>query len=162
MENIDAAAGTLRRGVLTLSRRLQGERPVHGLSLTKISMLSHLARTGDMTPGELAAADRLRPQSVTRVLAELERDGYADRVRDEVDRRQHRLRLTDAGRAVLAADLHQRDVWLATTMASVLSPTEQELLVLAAGLLERLGRHDVRRSPEAPRPLRHTAKLSHS
>jgi len=133
------AASTVRRGVLTLSRRLQGERSQHGLSLTKISMLSHLARRGEMTPGELAAADRLRPQSVTRVLAELERDGFVVRERDDVDGRQRRLRLTAAGRGVLVDDMRQRDAWLAAAMDDLLSPTERELVVLAAGLLERLG-----------------------
>jgi DNA-binding MarR family transcriptional regulator len=132
------AASTLRRGVLALSRRLQGERSSQGLSLTKISMLSHLARHGEMTPGELAAADRLQPQSVTRVLAELERDGHTVRARDTADGRQRRLRLTQAGRQALTHDMRQRDEWLARTMTEKLSETERELLVLAAGLLERL------------------------
>jgi DNA-binding MarR family transcriptional regulator len=135
-------ASTVRRGVLVLSRRLQAERSPQGLSLTKISLLGHLARRGDLTPGDLAAADRLRPQSVTRVLAELEEDGHIVRVRDQSDGRQRRLRLTTAGRAALGSDLRQRDVWLAGAMADVLSPTERDLLVLAAGLLERLGEHD--------------------
>jgi DNA-binding MarR family transcriptional regulator len=143
-----AAAATVRRGVLTLSRRLQGERSAHGLSLTKISMLSHLARDGEQTPGELAAADRLRPQSVTRVLAELEREGYAARVRDAADGRQHRLRLTPAGLDALTEDMRQRDTWLARTMTDALSPTERELIILAAGLLERLGSH--RPEPRGP------------
>ena len=145
MENISAAASTLRRGVLALSRRLQGERSPHGLSLTKISMLSHLARRGEMTPGELAAADRLRPQSVTRVLAELEQAGLAVRVRDTTDGRQRRLRLTQAGVHLLADDMSQRDQWLSRAMTDLLTPTERDLVALAAGLLERLGS-----PPDAP------------
>jgi DNA-binding MarR family transcriptional regulator len=138
---IIVAAGRLRRGVQALSRRLQGERSTHGLSLTKISMLSHLARRGDMTPGELAAADRLQPQSVTRVLAELERDGHTVRTRDTADGRQRRLHLTPAGYAALAEDMRRRDEWLAEAMTEQLSATERELLVIAAGLLERLSGH---------------------
>jgi DNA-binding MarR family transcriptional regulator len=141
MENTLAAASALRRGVLALSRRLQGERSPHGLSLTKISMLSHLARRGEMTPGELAAADRLRPQSVTRVLAELELAGLAVRVRDATDGRQRRLRLTQAGLDLLADDMSQRDDWLSRAMTDLLTPTERDLVALAAGLLERLGGH---------------------
>jgi DNA-binding MarR family transcriptional regulator len=138
MESIEAASA-VRRGVQTLARRLQGERSPHGLSLTKISMLSHLARNGEMTPGELAAADRLRPQSVTRVLAELERDELAARARDGADGRQRRLRLTSAGLDALAEDMRERDAWLSGAMNDLLSPAEQELVRLAAGLLERLG-----------------------
>lgn len=144
------AASALRRGVLTLSRRLQGERGSDGLSLTKISMLSHLARRGEMTPGELAAADRLRPQSVTRVLADLQAEGLILRVRGTADGRQRRLRLTRAGLDALAADMRQRDEWLAHAMAEGLSPTERDLLALAAGLLERLGAF-VDDGPAAPR-----------
>jgi DNA-binding MarR family transcriptional regulator len=139
MENTREAASAVRRGVQTLARRLQGERSPHGLSLTKTSMLSHLARRGELTPGELAAADRLQPQSVSRVLAELEREGYAVRVRDATDGRQRRLRLTDAGLAALADDMRQRDTWLQRAMDDLLNPTERDLVVLAAGLLERLG-----------------------
>jgi DNA-binding MarR family transcriptional regulator len=118
---------------------LQAERSPDGLSLTKISMMGHLARWGELTPGALAAADRLRPQSVTRVLAELERDGHIVGVRDEADGRQRRLRLTPSGYGVLATDMRQRDEWLAGVMGVVLSPTERDLLALAAVLLERLG-----------------------
>jgi len=106
---VDDQARRLRRGVLRLSRRLQAERAPGGLSLTKISMLGHLARRGSLTPGELAAADRLRPQSVTRVLAELERDGLIARSTDLSDGRQRRLHLTEAGRGALQADMRSRD-----------------------------------------------------
>ena len=129
---------------MLLGRRLQAERAADGLSLTKISVMGHLARRGEMTPTELAAADRLQPQSLTRVLAELERDGRVIRVRGTVDRRQRVLRLTAAGQADLKADMRQRDQWLARTMAEELSPTERDLVVLAAGLIERLGSVDGR------------------
>lgn len=129
----------LRRAVQRLSRRLQAERSAHGMSLTKISVLGHLARRGDLTLSELAAADRLRPQSLTRVLAELRRDGLIEDAPDGgADRRQRRLRVTGAGRAALADDMRQRDEWLAAAMARLLSPTERDLLRLSASLLDRL------------------------
>jgi len=127
---------------MLLSRRLQAERSPDGLSLTKISILGHLARRGELTASELAAADRLRPQSLTRVLAELERDGLVAAERDPADARQRRLRLTFTGRADLVADMRQRDAWLATAMADALSPTERDLVILAAALIERLGSYD--------------------
>jgi hypothetical protein len=39
---------------------------------------------------------------------------------------------------VLAADMQQRDGWLAAAMASELTPTECEILRLAGELMERL------------------------
>jgi DNA-binding MarR family transcriptional regulator len=134
-----AEAASLRDGVLRLSRRLQGERSAAGLSLTKISMLGHLARRGPLTPSALAAADRLQPQSVTRVLAELVRDGLAERFPDPTDGRQHRLRITAAGRAALVADMRQRDEWLAGALDRELTDAERTLLAEAADLLARLG-----------------------
>lgn len=133
-----AEAAAVREGVQRLSRRLQGERSATGLSLTKTSVLGHLARRGDLSPGELAAADRLKPQSVTRVLAELERDGLVQRYADPADKRTHRIRLTVAGRATLGADMRQRDEWLAGAMASLTS-AERATLLAAADLLARMG-----------------------
>ncbi|MEV6850686.1 MarR family transcriptional regulator [Actinoplanes sp. NPDC051411] len=133
-----AEAAAVREGVQRLSRRLQGERSPAGLSLTKTSLLGHLARRGDLSPGELATADRLQPQSVTRVLAELERDGLVQRYPDPVDKRTHRIRLTVAGRATLGADMRQRDEWLAGAMAS-LTGSERAALLEAADILARLG-----------------------
>jgi DNA-binding MarR family transcriptional regulator len=134
---VEAAA--LRDGVLRLSRRLQGERSTSGLSLTKISMLGHLVRRGPLSPGELAAADRLQPQSVTRVLAELEGAGLVQRIADPADRRTRRLRVTVLGRAALGADMRQRDEWLAGALARSLTDAERALLAEAADLLARLG-----------------------
>jgi DNA-binding MarR family transcriptional regulator len=133
-----AEAAAVRQGVQRLSRRLQLERSSAGLSLTKISLLGHLARRGDLSPGALAAADRLQPQSVTRVLAELERDGLVQRYHDPVDRRTRRMRITVTGRAALGADMRQRDEWLADAMAD-LTATERATLLEAADLLARLG-----------------------
>ncbi len=131
-------ARTLRRGVMSLARRLRAERAANGMSLAKISVLGHLARRGELTPSTLAAADRLRPQSLTRVLAELETDGLITRTRDAADGRQRRVALTPLGRSMLAADMRQRDEWLAAAMGRSLTGDERDLLVRAAALLERL------------------------
>lgn len=133
-----AEAAAVRQGVQRLSRRLQMERSSAGLSLTKISLLGHLARRGDLSPGALASADRLQPQSVTRVLAELERDGLVQRYPDPVDKRTRRMRITVTGRAALSADMRRRDEWLADAMSD-LTPTERATLLEAADLLARLG-----------------------
>jgi DNA-binding MarR family transcriptional regulator len=136
-----AEAQAVRQGVQRLSRRLQVERSPTGLSLTKVSLLGHLARRGDLSPGELAAADRLQPQSVTRVLAELERDGLVQRYPDPVDKRTRRMRITVTGRATLGEDMRDRDEWLADAM-SELTPAERATLLEAADLLARLGESD--------------------
>ncbi|WP_436960016.1 MarR family winged helix-turn-helix transcriptional regulator [Streptomyces sp. SudanB182_2057] len=127
----------IRQGVVRLARRLSAERPEDGLSLNKSSVLAHLRRNGPMSAGALAAADHQRPQSLTRVFAELESDGLISRSRDSHDGRQRVVRLTEAGRRALARDMAGRDAWLADALTG-LTETEQQVLLLAARLMTRL------------------------
>ena len=133
-----ATAGMLRQGMSRLGRRLRAERVGHGLSLSRLSLLNLLARNGPMTASAMAAAERLQPQSLTRMLSRLENDGLIVRSPDDVDRRQVRIDITREGMAVLDEDTARREAWLAKEMAERLTPTECELLRLAAGLMERL------------------------
>jgi DNA-binding MarR family transcriptional regulator len=132
------AATALRRATSLLQRRLRRE-TVTGLTPARSSVLAHLARAdAALTPGELAAADGLQPQSVTRLLADLEARGWVHRRRDEHDGRQARIELSDEGRAVLTRDAEARDHWLATAMTLELSPAERALLRAGADLVTRL------------------------
>ena len=142
------AAQTLRRATLRLSRRLQAERDEHALSLTKISVLGHLLRRGPLSAGALAAADRLKPQSLTRVLAELETAGLIERDADPRDRRQRRFSITEAGRRAGAADMRRRDEWLARAIGHRLTPVERHLILLAADLIERLAEENPSGTPD--------------
>ena len=54
------------------------------------------------------------------------------------DRRQSLVAITEQGRAALEADMRQRDIWLDAAMDRCLSPTEREMLRLAAQLMTRL------------------------
>jgi DNA-binding MarR family transcriptional regulator len=127
----------VRRAVVALGRRLRVERSATGLSLTKLSLLGHLYRKGSMSAAELAALERVQPQSLTRVLAELAASGLVSRRADAQDGRRVLLDITGDGRATLSDDMHQRDAWLGRAMEE-LSVTERELLRLAAPLMERL------------------------
>ena len=148
----DPLVAQIRRGATRLARRLRFERPADSLSLTKLSVLAHLHRGDAVTPGEIAAADWLQPQSLTRVLAELEADGLITRSRDAYDRRQFVLGLTAAGAAALAADMGARDRWLAEAMGG-LSETERQVLYLAGKLMDRLSGLDrLPGSDRAPGP----------
>ena len=139
VERLERSAAAIRRATTRLQRRLRVEGPGDGLAPAKLSVLGLLRRAGKpMTPGELATADGVQPQSMTRVLAELEQRGFVTRARDASDARQFRIGLTDAGEAALVADVHERDAWLARAMMLELSPTERKVLALAADLMERV------------------------
>ena len=101
-------------------------------------MLGHLHRRGPLTPGDLAAAERVQPQSLTRTLANLEASGLLLREADPADGRRSLLAITESGLVALRGEMHQRDSWLAAAMAAHLTSTEIELLRLAGELMERL------------------------
>ena len=133
----EPAAAALRRGTTRLGRRLRSARRPGALSGNKVSVLGYLHRFGPATPGEIAAADGQRPQSLTRVFAELELAGLITRTRSDIDGRAAVLHLTDPGRDALREDMADRDRWLAAAMTQ-LTDTEIELLRLAGALMERL------------------------
>lgn len=132
------AAHTLRMSVMRLYRRLRRERSDTGLSLTNLSALGRLDQDGPATASGLAEAERIQPQSVTRVVADLERRGLINRLPDPSDRRRVLLRVSDQGRLLLDEDRRQRDEWLAVAMTTTLTPAEQDILVVAARLLDQL------------------------
>ena len=139
MPAVDAAAATaVRRGVIHLGRRLRLERPAHDVTLLQLGLLAELNDRGPLTPGQLAAAQRVQPQSLTRTLALLETRGLLAREADPGDGRRALLAITAGGREALRRDVDARDRWLAQAMAARLTATEQELLRLAGELMDRL------------------------
>ena len=146
MEAADELLGTaavLRRGTMRLARRLRMERLETGVPLQEFSVLGHLNLRGSMTAGEIAAAERVQPQTLTRTLAALERRGAIRRQADPADRRRSALSITPVGRELLVTDVRQRDSWLSLAMAQELTPTERRLLYLAGQLMEHLAEADV-------------------
>lgn len=129
----------VRRGATRLARRMRLERPADSIPLAKVAVLGHLRRWGAATPGELAAAEHLQPQSLTRVIADLEAEGMLTRRRDERDGRQRVLEITELGTLALAQDMDARDAWLERAIEQEgLTETEQQVLYLAGALMDRL------------------------
>ena len=118
-----------------LIRRLRAE---NGFPLTHGAVLGRLDRQGPQSTVALAAAERVRPQSMGQTLAELEAQGLISRRPDETDGRRTLLALTDEGRRVLAEDRQRREGWLAQAIERDFSADEQETLANAIPLLARL------------------------
>lgn len=131
----------VRRGTIRLARRLRAERPAGALSTNKVIVLAYLDRHGPSTPGAIAAAERQRPQSLTRTLAELTAAALISRRRSADDGRVSVLALTDAGHDALERDMAARDAWLHGALAT-LTESEVALLDIAARLLDRLAEAD--------------------
>ncbi|WP_231123580.1 MarR family winged helix-turn-helix transcriptional regulator [Nocardioides sambongensis] len=135
-------ASELRLGVMRLRRRLIAERdPANPLSAGAMAVLGVLHRHGAATPGELAAAERVRPPSMTRTVAALAAGGYVERHPHPEDGRQVVVRITEAGRRTVLADRARRDAWLTRGLAA-LDAEEREVLRRAAPILDRLAQAD--------------------
>jgi len=134
----EAVATMVRRSVSRLARRLRLERTDHGVPLSGLSVLAHLMGSGTLTATALAALEHVQPQSMTRILNDLEAGGLIVREPDETDRRQLRLDITSRGRALLMEDARRKDAWLAGVLAAELTETEREVLRIAARLLDRI------------------------
>jgi DNA-binding MarR family transcriptional regulator len=133
------------RGVLALGRALRAARPEGSASLAAIGILATLRRRGPMTAVRLAGEERLQPQSLTRLLAGLERDGLIKRTAGAADRRERLIEPTRRGLAVLKADIQARRRWLERAMAAALTEAEQAALLEASDLLLRLAAYDAGR-----------------
>jgi DNA-binding MarR family transcriptional regulator len=132
-------ATLLHRSAARLVRRMRAGGTMGArLSLARLGVLGRLHREGEATATALAAALGVQPQSLTRLLAELERQGLIARRPDASDRRQSLIAITGEGSRLLLDDVGAQRALLASAMAETLSPTEQEMLRLAAGLMDRL------------------------
>lgn len=128
-------ASELRVVLGHLVRRLRAER---GFSLSQAAVLGRLDREGMRSIGDLAIAERVRPQSMTQTISDLEGDGLIERHADPSDGRRSLVELTEQGHLTLEADRRQREGWLARAIAEDLSEEEQRVLMQALGLLRRL------------------------
>ncbi|HEY7175429.1 MAG TPA: MarR family transcriptional regulator [Micromonosporaceae bacterium] len=136
-----AAARQVREGVVRLARRLQALRQPHDVSVTGIALLSRLYRDGTATPKALADAEHAQPQTLTRVFAALEEQGLVSRRDDPRDGRQVLLDITADGIAVLRQHSQTHVSWLVHAMDAELTPAEQEIVRVAARLLDRVADH---------------------
>src|SRR3954469_5475774 len=135
-------AAELRLGVMRLRRRLAGERhPDNELSLNQMGVLGVLARRGEMTVGELAAAEKVQPPSMTRTVNCLEESGDVVKSPHPTDGRQVVVGLSAQGRDRVLADRARRDAWPGQRVRE-LSPEERAVLRQAAPILDRLAQQD--------------------
>ncbi|HEX4717589.1 MAG TPA: MarR family transcriptional regulator [Thermoleophilaceae bacterium] len=130
-----ALASELRVALGQLARRLRAE---HGFPIHHGAVLGRLDREGARSIGQLATAERVRPQSMAQTVQELERRGLVARRTDPNDRRKVLVELTAEGRAALEADRRHREGWLAEGIADDLTAAERATLTRALDLLRRL------------------------
>jgi DNA-binding MarR family transcriptional regulator len=130
------AADRFHSAAIHALRHVRREDPASGLSAARLSALSVLVFGGPRTLGELAAAEQVRPATMTRIAQSLVEDGYANRAADPADGRVVRLSATAKGKRVMQQGRERRVANLARLLER-LSPDEVARVHEAAELVER-------------------------
>jgi len=127
-------AGDLSLAVVRLARQLRFRRADSKISLSQLSALSTLAKEGAMTPGALAIRERVRPPSMTRVIASLAEMGLVERSAHPSDGRQVLVSASPSGASLLEAERRASQEWLRVRLAR-LDPEQRRTLLTAADLM---------------------------
>lgn len=122
---------------MRLARRLRTERNDISLSFSQLSALGVIENRGPISPGQLAAFERIQPPAATRIITVLCERGYVVRRNSPADRRHALLEVTAKGRKLVRSDRERRSAWL-ITMLGTFTDNERAELEIAILHLERL------------------------
>ncbi|HKT08177.1 MAG TPA: MarR family transcriptional regulator [Gemmatimonadaceae bacterium] len=136
----DAVADRIHSAAIHILRRVRREDPGMGLSGPRASALSVVVFGGPVTLGALAAAEQVRPPTMTHLVRALERMGLVTRVPDPDDGRIVRIAATRRGKALLEAGRARRVNALSRQLRT-LPKRDLAVLAHAAELLDVLS-HD--------------------
>lgn len=130
-------AGELHSLAIHLLRKLRREDDQSGLNAPRLSALSVVVFGGPLTLGQLAAAEQVRPPTMTRIVDALEQQGLVTRKRDPGDARSVQIATTAAGRRLLLAG-RERRVRVLAEQIGALNARERQELIRAAAILRRV------------------------
>jgi DNA-binding MarR family transcriptional regulator len=138
VKDIDSRlASDLSLAVMRLARQLRFRRPDSPVSLSQLSALSTLAKEGAMTPGALALRERVRPPSMTRVIASLAELGFVARDAHPADGRQVLVSVSPTGAELIEAERRASQEWLQIRLAQ-LNADQRKALLVAADLMSAI------------------------
>jgi DNA-binding MarR family transcriptional regulator len=133
-------ADQLHSSAIHLLRKLRREDESSGLNAPRLSALSVIVFGGPLRLGDLAAAEQVRPPTMTRIVNALEQQGLVTKEQDEKDGRSILLSATAAGKTLLLEGRRRRVDALARQI-STLDADEQRKLQAATEILSELIRN---------------------
>jgi DNA-binding MarR family transcriptional regulator len=134
--DLERAADRLHSAAIHLLRLLREEDVAAGVSAARLSALSVVVFAGPLTLGRLAAAEQVRPPTISGIVSGLEREGLVRRRPDARDGRVQWVHATAKGRRVLSRARRRRIQAFASRLHG-LSEEELSTLERAAELIER-------------------------
>lgn len=132
-------ADRLHSAAIHLLRRVRKQDIATGEGPARLSALSVLVFGGAKTLGELAAAEQVKPPTMSRIVAGLARSRLIDIATDPRDARRMQIRATAKGKSILQKGRDRRIAYLAAHLDR-LTAVELKSLSDAAGILDRVMR----------------------
>ncbi|WP_216897901.1 MarR family winged helix-turn-helix transcriptional regulator [Nocardia alni] len=142
-ESAARASRELRTLVGRLRRRIHELADNRELTPTQTAVLSRLGKHGDASASELAAAERVRPQSMAATLGVLEERGLIQRRSDPRDGRKQLVSLSPAGREIFDDRVRSGREWLSRQLEESFTEAERQQVLASLALLERLIQPDL-------------------
>jgi DNA-binding MarR family transcriptional regulator len=130
-------AARLHSAAIKLLRMVRREDVASGISPPRLSALSVVVFAGPLSLAELAAAEQVRPPTMSRIVEALVREELVSREVHPSDRRSIRIAATDKGLQLLEAG-RKRRVRTLTVKLRHFAESEQRALFRGIELLERL------------------------
>ncbi len=137
-EKIQSFAVALTRAAVADRRLGVAAAEQVGLSLSDFDAVRYLAEQGPVPAGRIAEAMGITSGAVTGLVDRLERAGWVERARHEIDRRQVVVQLAAARRELVDADRALRDRLLAEALAELDDDTVRESAALLDGVASQL------------------------
>ena len=135
----ESVADRLHSAAIHLLRHVRKQDSATGLGPARLSALSALVFGGPMSLKQLAAAEQVKPPTMSRIVDALERSALIEIVGDEKDGRRILIRPTAKGTKLLHAGRRRRVAALAAQL-KLLEVAEMETLCQATSILERVDR----------------------
>ena len=132
-----AVADRLHSAAIHLLRRVRKQDVATGEGPARLSALSVLVFGGPKTLGELAAAEQVKPPTMSRIVAGLARSRLIDIAVDPTDARRMQIRATAKGKTILEKGRARRIAYLAAHLEQ-LTPEELHSLGNAVEILGRV------------------------
>jgi DNA-binding MarR family transcriptional regulator len=128
-------ADRLHSASIHLLRFARQQDPLSREGPARLSALSVLVFGGPMTLGQLAAAEQVKPPTMSRIVAGLKRSGLAKVSADIGDARRIRVSVTDKGERLLQ-EARQRRILVLSEVLGGMKETELSVLRDATKIIE--------------------------
>lgn len=138
-DELHLMAANLHSVSIRLLRALRREDDGIGLSAPRLSALSVIVFAGPLSLAELAAAEQVKPPTMSRIVEGLVQAGLVTREAAPEDRRSVRIAATEKGRRLMETGRERRVQALSERLVG-LAQSERRALARGIELLERIMR----------------------